>query len=363
MRPGLIGEGMTPAETWVDEVARATRPARVSWCDGSEAERDRLLAQMVGNGTLLALDPAAAPRSYLHRSHPTDVARTEHLTFIASRMAGDAGPTNNWMAPAQAKAKVGPLFEGAMMGRTMYVVPYVMGPLGSPFAKVGIEVTDSAYVVANMRIMTRMGAAALQQLGGGEEFVPGLHSLGDLSPERRFIVHFPEERLIWSVGSGYGGNALLGKKCFALRLASAMAREQGWMAEHMLILGLEDPTGEITYMAAAFPSACGKTNLAMLVPPASQKGYKLWTVGDDIAWLRPGPDGRLWAINPENGFFGVAPGTNTQTNPNAMATIAKNSIYTNVAMTADRRPWWEGLGQPPAGLIDWRGQPWKPESG
>ncbi len=350
---------MTPAERWVEDVAAHTKPARVVWCDGSVAENERVVDTMLADGTLMRLDPQAAPGCTLHRSHPSDVARTEHLTFICSRDQKDAGPTNNWMAPADAKAKVGPLFDGVMKGRTMYVVPYVMGPLGSPFSKVGIEVTDSPYVVANMRIMTRMGQAALDQLGGGDEFVPGLHSTGDLSPERRFILHFPEERLIWSVGSGYGGNALLGKKCFALRIASTMARDQGWMAEHMLILELELPGGEIHYIAAAFPSACGKTNLAMLVSPLEAQGYKVRTVGDDIAWLRPGPDGRLWAVNPEAGFFGVVPGTGPDTNPNALATIRQNTIFTNVAVTPGGVPWWEGKDKhPPADLLDWQGKPW-----
>ncbi len=350
---------MTPAERWVDEVARRTRPDRIVWCDGSESENQRLVDAMLADGTLQALDRAAAPNCYLHRSHPSDVARTEHLTFIASRRSEDAGPTNNWISPEQAKAQVGALFEGSMRGRTLFVVPYVMGPPGSPFSKVGIEVTDSPYVVANMRMMTRMGTVALDQLDGGDDFVPGLHSLGDLSPERRFIVHFPEERLIWSVGSGYGGNALLGKKCFALRIASTLAREQGWMAEHMLILELTLPDGEVHYIAAAFPSACGKTNLAMLVSPLEAQGYKVRTVGDDIAWLRPGPDGRLWAVNPEAGFFGVVPGTSLQTNPTAMATISHDTIFTNVAVTSDGIPWWEGKDKtPPAALIDWQGKPW-----
>jgi len=350
---------MTPAERWVEEVAATTRPERVVWCDGSEAENAGLVEAMLADGTLHRLHAEKAPGSYLHRSHPSDVARTEHLTFIATSDREAAGPTNNWMAPAEAKAKVGPLFAGAMQGRTMYVVPYVMGPLGSPFSKVGIEVTDSPYVVANMRIMTRMGKAALDQLGGSDEFVPGLHSLGDLSPDRRFIVHFPEERLIWSVGSGYGGNALLGKKCFALRIASTMARDQGWMAEHMLILELQLPGGETHYIAAAFPSACGKTNLAMLVSPLEAQGYRVRTVGDDIAWLRPGDDGRLWAVNPEAGFFGVMPGTGPETNPNAMATIGHDTIFTNVAVTPEGIPWWEGKDkQPPPELLDWQGKKW-----
>ncbi|HUG53174.1 MAG TPA: phosphoenolpyruvate carboxykinase (GTP) [Vicinamibacteria bacterium] len=350
---------MTPAEKWVEEAAQTTRPDRVVWCDGSEEENERLVAGMLADGTLHALDPKSSPGCHLHRSHPSDVARTEHLTFISSRREEDSGPTNHWMAPAQARERVRPLFEGAMKGRTMYVVPYVMGPLGSPFSRVGIEVTDSPYVVASMRIMTRMGTSALAQLGSGEEFVPGLHSLGDLSPERRFIVHFPEERLIWSVGSGYGGNALLGKKCFALRIASTMARDQGWMAEHMLILELELPGGERHYIAAAFPSACGKTNLAMLRSPLEALGYKVRTVGDDIAWLRPGEDGRLWAVNPEAGFFGVVPGTGPETNPAAMATISHDTIFTNVAVTPEGVPWWEGKDRtPPPGLIDWQGRPW-----
>jgi len=350
---------MTPVERWVEEVAGAARPDRIHWCDGSEAENQKLIESMLADGTLHRLNQKLAPGSYLHRSHHSDVARTEHLTFIASKSGDDAGPTNNWMSPADAKERVWPLFDGVMKGRTLYVVPYVMGPLGSPFSKVGVEVTDSPYVVASMRIMTRMGKPALDQLGTSDDFVPGLHSTGDLSPDRRFIVHFPEERTIWSVGSGYGGNALLGKKCFALRIASTMARDQGWMAEHMLILELELPGGEKHYVAAAFPSACGKTNLAMLVSPLEHLGYKVRTLGDDIAWLRPGPDGRLWAVNPEAGFFGVVPGTGPDTNPNALATIGKDTIFTNVAVSPDGIPWWEGKDKnPPAGLIDWQGKAW-----
>jgi phosphoenolpyruvate carboxykinase (GTP) len=314
---------------------------------------------MLKDGTFVELNQKTFPRCYLHRSNSNDVARTENLTFICTRKKEDAGPTNNWMAPADAKEKIRPLFDGAMKGRTMYVVPYIMGPVSSPYSKIGVEITDSAYVAASMRIMSRMGKVAMDRLGRSDDFVPGLHSLGDLSPERRFIAHFPEEKLIWSVGSGYGGNALLGKKCFALRIASWMAREQGWMAEHMLILGLEDPSGKVTYMAAAFPSACGKTNLAMMVSALESQGYRVWTVGDDIAWMHIAEDGTLRAINPEAGFFGVAPGTNSKTNPNVMSALHHDTIFTNTAMTESREPWWEGMDSaPPPGLIDWHGNKW-----
>ena len=349
---------------WVTEVAGLCKPEQVVWCDGSEAERDRLTAEAVRTGVLLPLNPEKLPGCYLHRSSPTDVARTEHLTFVCTNNPEDAGSNTNWMAPADAKAKVGELFRSAMVGRTLYVVPFLMGPVGSKFSKVGVEITDSLYVVLNMRIMTRMGRVALLQLGGGDEFTRCLHSLGDLSPDRRFICHFPESNEVWSVGSGYGGNALLGKKCLALRIASWLGKKQGWLAEHMLILGVTNPEGKTHYITGAFPSACGKTNLAMLVPPASMPGWKVTTVGDDIAWLHPGEDGRLWAINPEAGFFGVVPGTSTRTNPNAMATIGRNTIYTNVALRPDGTVWWEGHDDPPVdGMLDWQGRPWTKASG
>ncbi len=346
-------------ERWVEESSTLTKPDKIHWCDGTQKEYEAFVRQMLADGTLIELNQKTYPQCYLHRSHSSDVARTENLTFICTEKKEDAGPTNNWMSPKEAKSKVGKLFEGSMKGRTMYVIPYLMGPVGSPYSKVGVEVTDSPYVAASMHIMSRVGEAALKHLDATGEFVPGLHSLGDLSPDRRFIMHFPEEKLIWSVGSGYGGNALLGKKCFALRIASYMARQQGWMAEHMLILGLEDPSGQVTYMAAAFPSASGKTNLAMMVSSLEHEGYKVWTVGDDIAWMHIDKKGQLRAINPEAGFFGVVPGTSAKTNPIAMETIRKNTIFTNVAMTSGREPWWEGADGPaPEGMIGWQGRSW-----
>src|ERR1700736_2551441 len=328
---------------WVEEAARLTKPDQVMYCDGSEAENQRILEEMLRDGDSTRLNEKTYPNCYLHRSSPNDVARTEHLTFICTPNKDDAGPTNNWMDPDAAKYKLGVLLNGAMRGRTMYVVPYIMGPVDSPLSKAGVEVTDSPYVAANMRIMARMGKVALERIGSSRDFVPGLHSLGDLSPDRRYIAHFPEEKLIWSIGSGYGGNALLGKKCFALRIASYMAREQGWMAEHMLLLGLEDPSGKVSYMAAAFPSACGKTNLAMMVSALENKGYRVWTVGDDIAWMHIASDGTLRAVNPEAGFFGVGPGTSRQTNPNVMAAIDHNTVFTNTALTPAGEPWGGGL--------------------
>jgi len=349
---------------WVEECTQLCQPDRVFWCDGSEEENQKLLELMLDRKVLHELNPRTYPNCYLHRSNPNDIARVESCTFICSEKQDNSGPTNNWMSPREAKDKARPIFAESMKGRTMYVVPYLMGPAGSPFARTGIELTDSPYVVANMRTMTRMGNVAMEHLSDGAPFVPGLHSSADLNPQRRYVLHFPEERLIWSVGSGYGGNALLGKKCFALRIASALARGEGWLAEHMLILGLEDPSGVVTYMAAAFPSACGKTNLAMLVPPAALKGWKVWTVGDDIAWMHIGSDGRLWAVNPEAGFFGVAPGTNANSNPNAMATLRSNAIFTNTALTPAGEPWWEGMDDPaPAGTLDWQGRLYNAGSG
>ena len=354
----------TPLEQWVESVARMTRPEEIVWCDGSEKENARIQQQMVRQGHTLELNEKTYPNCFLHRSDPSDVARTEKVTFICTQDKENAGPTNNWMPPAEAKKTLGRLFDGAMKGRTMYVIPYILGPAASPQSRIGVEITDSPYVVASVRVMARMGKVALDRLGNSSDYVPGLHSLGDLNPERRYIAHFPEEKLIWSIGSGYGGNALLGKKCFALRIASWMAREQGWMAEHMLILGLESPTGKVTYMAAAFPSACGKTNLSMMVSALENQGYRVWTVGDDIAWMQVGSDGYLHAINPEAGFFGVAPGTNEKTNPNVMAALRKNTIFTNTALTSQNEPWWEGMNEKaPAGVIDWQGRAWTPSNG
>ncbi len=354
----------TPLEKWVEQVSRTTRPKQIVWCDGSEREAQQMEETLLAQGRTFRLNEKTYSNCLLHRSDPNDVARTEEVTFICTQNKEDVGPTNNWMAPAEGKEKVGALFAGAMAGRTMYVIPYLMGPANSPISRAGVEITDSPYVVLSMRIMARIGKVALERIGNSNDFVPGLHSLGDLRPDRRFIMHFPEEKLIWSVGSGYGGNALLGKKCFALRIASWMAREQGWLAEHMLILGLEDPSGKVTYMAAAFPSACGKTNLAMMVSALEKGGYRVWTLGDDIAWMRVGADGYLHAINPEAGFFGIAPGTNEQTNPNVMTALRSNSIFTNTAMTPSREPWWEGMAtEPPAGLVDWQGRTAEPSNG
>jgi phosphoenolpyruvate carboxykinase (GTP) len=350
-------------EKWVKEIAALTTPDQIVYCDGSIEEGERITRECVATGELIELNQKKMPGCYLHRSASHDVARTEHLTFISTEQQEDAGPNNNWMSPADSRTRLTPLFKGCMKGRTMYVVPFLMGPPGSRFSKVGVEITDSRYVVLNMRIMTRVGKVALDHMDSTGGFTKCLHSLGDLSPDRRFIVHFPEENTVWSVGSGYGGNALLGKKCMALRLASYLGSKEGWLAEHMLILGLKNPKGEMHYITGAFPSACGKTNLAMLVPPASMPGWQAWTVGDDIAWLRPGPDGRLWAVNPESGFFGVVPGTSRQTNPNAFDMIQRNTIYTNVALRPDGTPWWEGHDDPPpAEAIDWQGRPWTPKS-
>jgi phosphoenolpyruvate carboxykinase (GTP) len=348
---------------WVNDVAALTGPTLIHWCDGTEAEYNALVALMLASGDLERLNPATHPNCFLHRSNPSDVARVEHLTFVCSQREQDAGPNNHWMDPAQAHAKMDALFAGCMKGRTMYVVPYCMGPIDSPLARCGVEITDSPYVVANMRIMTRMGSAALARMEREGSFVKGLHSIGELDPERRFIMHFPEELTIKSFGSGYGGNALLGKKCHALRIASWQARTEGWLAEHMLIVGIENPKGETHYVAAAFPSACGKTNLAMLIPPQGyrEKGWKVWTVGDDICWMRPGADGRLYAINPEAGYFGVAPGTSEKTNPNALSMLYKDAIFTNVGLTADNQPWWEGLPGKP--VTDWQGRGFDPDRG
>tara|TARA_R110002049_G_scaffold122999_1_gene278044 strand:- start:2092 stop:3843 length:1752 start_codon:yes stop_codon:yes gene_type:complete len=349
-------------QQWVDEVAALTQPKAVQWCSGSDAEYDQLVEMMLADGTLTELNDDSYPNCYLHLSDPSDVARVEHLTYVCTSDQEDAGPNNNWMAPDEGHNKVDALFKGAMRGRTMYVIPYCMGPIDSPFSRCGVEITDSAYVVANMKMMTRMGSAALERIEREGSFVKGLHSVGDLDPERRLIMHFPEELSIKSIGSGYGGNALLGKKCHALRIASYQARTEGWLAEHMLIVGVESPAGEVHYIACALPSACGKTNLAMLIPPPSQPGWKIWTLGDDIAWLHLDASGQLRAINPESGYFGVVPGTNAKTNKNAFDMITHDAIYTNVARTEDNEPWWEDkkVGTP---AIDWQGRKYDPATG
>jgi len=363
----------TPLEKWVEEQARLTKPDRVYWCEGSEEEAHRIveigltLEHIEDFNIFHKLSQKTFPKSYLHRSHPTDVARTEHLTYVCAPDRETAGPNNNWMPPEEAKDKLKKLSEGCMRGRTMYVLPYMMGHPDSPYAKACVQITDVSYVAVSMRIMTRMGKEAIKKIGNSDQFVKGLHSVGDFSQDRRFIMHFPDENFVWSIGSGYGGNALLGKKCFSLRIASWLGLKEGWLAEHMIIIGVEDPQGNITYIAAALPSACGKTNLAML--ESTLPGYKVWTIGDDIAWMHIGPDGRLWAINPENGFFGVAPGTSMKTNPNMIRTLKAGkfypTIFTNTALNTDTNdPWWEGLDGPvPENLVDWRGRKWNQSMG
>lgn len=347
---------------WVHEMAQLCRPDSVHWCDGSEEEKELLIRQCLATGELEELNQAQWPGCYYSRSDVNDVARTEQLTFICSRDKNDAGVTNNWMDPQEAYRRLGEIFRNSMRGRTMYVIPFMMGPPGSPLRRIGIQLTDSRYVVLNMRIMTRAGRIALDDLGASGDFTRCLHGMADLNPQRRYICHFPEDNTVWSVGSAYGGNALLGKKCLALRIGSYLGRLQGWMAEHMLLMGIENPQGKVRYVTAAFPSQCGKTNLSMLVPPKSLPGYRVWTLGDDIAWMYIGPDGRLYALNPETGFFGVAPGTNYKTNPNAMETIRRNTIFTNVLKTDDGGVWWEEMGPPPPHGIDWAGKDWTPES-
>ncbi|HQI29035.1 MAG TPA: phosphoenolpyruvate carboxykinase (GTP), partial [Sedimentisphaerales bacterium] len=363
----------TPVEKWVEEQARLAKPDRIHWCDGSEEEARKLIEigmkqEKIGEHPIFQeLNQKTWPNAYLHRSHPTDVARTEQLTFVCHPTKDQAGPNNNWMEPAEAKAKMTQLSDGCMKGKTMYVLPYMMGHPDSPYAKSCVQVTDVSYVAVSMRIMTRMSKKVLDKIGNSENFVKGMHSVGDFDPNRRFIMHFPQDNLVWSIGSGYGGNALLGKKCFSLRIASCLGRKEGWLAEHMVIMGIEDPQGKITYLCAAFPSACGKTNLAML--RSALPGYKVWTLGDDIAWLNVGPDGRLYAINPETGFFGVAPGTSMKTNPNMITTLKAGKFYptlfTNTGLDLDKNePWWEGLdGDVPSRMADWQGKPWPNKDG